>query len=97
MDNGGQFIGKKFREICERQGIRLAAGRPYNPKARGKIEAFKIMYRWLISQVVFSDLDHAQLELSRFQGRYNRVRRHSGIGWITPAERYLRKVKVLQE
>jgi len=98
VDNGRQFTAKKFREFCERQGIRLIVGRPYNPKARGKIEAFfKIMYRELISQVMFSDLDHAQLELSRFQGKYNRVRRHGGIGWVTPAERYLREVKVLQE
>jgi len=40
-------------------------GRHHNPKARGKIEAFfNIMYRKLVSLVVFSDLDHAQLELS---------------------------------
>ena len=57
VDNGRRFIAKKFREFCEREGIRLIVGRPYNPKARGKIEAFfKIMYRELISQVVFSEL-----------------------------------------
>jgi transposase InsO family protein len=97
VDNGRQFIAKAFRQFCEDNGIKLIVGRPYNPKARGKIEAFfKIMYRELISQVVFSDLDHAQLELNRFQGKYNKVRRHGGIGWVVPAERYFREVKVLQ-
>ena len=72
-------------------------GRPYNPRARGKIEAlFKIMRRELISQVVFADLDYAQLGMSRFHGKYNKVRRHDGIGWIVPAERYFKEVEVLQ-
>lgn len=97
VDNGKQFIAKAFRSFCEKNEIKLIVGRPYNPRARGKIEAFfKIMYRELISQVMFSDLDHAQLELSRFQGKYNKVRRHGGIGWVVPAERYFKDVKVLQ-
>ncbi len=28
-----------------------------------------------------------------YLNRYNRVRRHGGIGWVTPAERYLREVR----
>lgn len=97
VDNGRQFIAKAFRGFCEKNGIKLIVGRPYNPRARGKIEAFfKIMYRELISQVTFCDLDHAQLELSRFQGKYNKVRRHGGIGWVVPAERYFKEARVLQ-
>jgi len=97
VDNGRQFIAKSFREFCEKNDIKLIVGRPYNPQARGKIEAFfKIMYRELISQVMFSGLDHARLELSRFQGKYNTVRRHGGIGWIVPAERYFKEVEILQ-
>jgi len=92
VDNGRQFIAKCFRKFCEREGIKLIIGRPYNPQARGKIEAFfKILRRELISQVVFASLEHAQLELSRFQGKYNKARRHGGIGWIRPEERYNRQ------
>jgi len=54
------------------------------------------MYREPISQITFYDLDHAQLELSRFQGKYNKVRRHGGIGWVVPAERYFKEAMVLQ-
>ncbi|GBE17448.1 integrase core domain protein [archaeon BMS3Abin16] len=97
VDNGRQFIAKSFRQFCENNDIKLIVGRPYNPQGRGKIEAFfKIMHRELISQVVFSDLDHAHLELSRFRGKYNNVRRHGGIGWIVPAQRYFKEMKSLQ-
>ncbi|MEE8168862.1 MAG: integrase core domain-containing protein [Candidatus Hydrothermarchaeales archaeon] len=97
VDNGRQFIVKAFHKFYEANEIKLIVRGPYNPKAKGKIEAFfKIMYWELISPVVLSDLDHTQLELSRVQGNYNKVRRHGGIGWIVPKERYFKEVEVLQ-
>ncbi|MEA3254478.1 MAG: DDE-type integrase/transposase/recombinase [Candidatus Altiarchaeota archaeon] len=51
LDNGKQFIAKDFKTEAQKHGIKLVYGKPYNPKGRGKIEAYhKVLYRELISQ-----------------------------------------------
>jgi transposase InsO family protein len=90
VDNGRQFTGNDFREFCREQGIKLIVGRPFNPKARGKVEGFhKILHKELISQVWFRDLNHAQEELDKFRGYYNNKRPQGGIGYKPPSSRYL--------
>ncbi len=60
VDKGRQFISKAFRRICVDNNIKLIVGRSFNPKAKGKIEGFhKILWKELISQVHFRDLEHA--------------------------------------
>lgn len=91
VDNGKQFIGHDFREFCLEQGIKLIVGRPFNPKARGKVEGFhKILHKELINQVWFRDLKHAQEELDRFRDYYNNKRPQGGIGYHPPSTRYLK-------
>jgi len=90
VDNGKQFIGKDFREFCLEHGIKLIIGRPFNPKARGKVEGFhKILHKELIAQVWFRDLGHAQAELDKFRDYYNNKRPQGGIGYNPPSTRYL--------
>ena len=89
VDRGKQFISKAFDRICEKNEIRLIVGRPYNPKARGKLEGFhKILYKELISQVQFKDLEHAQQEIDLFRDYYNNKRLQGGIGYVPPVRRY---------
>lgn len=89
VDRGKQFISNAFRRLCDESGIKLIVGRPFNPKARGKIEGFhKIAYRELISQVHFRSLEHAQQEIDKFREYYNNRRPQGGIGYIPPARRY---------
>lgn len=89
VDKGRQFISKAFRRICVDNNIKLIVGRPFNPKARGKIEGFhKILWKELISQVHFEDLEHAQKEIDKFREYYNNKRPQGGIGYIPPVERY---------
>lgn len=89
VDRGKQFISKAFRKICKDNNIKLIIGRPFNPKARGKIEGFhKILWKELISQVHFVDLEHAQKETDKFRGYYNNKRPQGGIGYIPPTKRY---------
>ncbi|MDI6916780.1 MAG: DDE-type integrase/transposase/recombinase [Thermoplasmatales archaeon] len=92
VDRGKQFISNAFKLICKEKGIRLIIGRPYNPKARGKIEGFhKILYKELISQVQFRDLEHTQQEVDKFRKYYNNKRPHGGIAYIPPPRRYNKK------
>jgi transposase InsO family protein len=89
VDRGKQFISKVFRKVCEDNHVKLIVGRPFNPKARGKIEGFhKILWKELISQVHFRDLEHAQKEIDKFREYYNNKRPQGGIGYIPPARRY---------
>jgi transposase InsO family protein len=92
LDNGRQFRSSKFETFCAERDIQIIYGRPYNPRARGKIEAWhKILNRELISQITFSSLYHFRRELRTFVRSYNTERRHGGIGWQTPANRYFDK------
>ena len=89
VDRGRQFISNVFRKLCDESNIKLIVGRPFNPKARGKIEGFhKILWKELISQVNFKNLEHAQQEIDKFRKYYNNKRPQGGIGYIPPAKRY---------
>jgi transposase InsO family protein len=95
LDNGRQFRSSKFETFCAERDIQIIYGRPYNPRARGKIEAWhKILNRELISQITFSSLHHFRRELRTFVRSYNTKRRHGGIGWQTPASRYFDKMLI---
>ncbi len=99
LDNGKQFVAKGFRAEAEKHGIRLVFGRPYNPRGRGKIEAYhKALHRELISLKTFTSLSHFRRELWAFDRRYNSWRRQEALGWQTPAsvyndEKYFNKQK----
>jgi transposase InsO family protein len=70
-------------------GIKLIFGKPYHPKGRGKIESYhKVLWRELITQVMFSSLPHFRRELWKFDRRYNHWRKNQSLGWKTPAEIY---------
>lgn len=89
LDNGRQFVAKDFRAEAERHGIRLVFGRPYNPRGRGKIEAYhKALHRELISLKTFTSLSHFRRELWAFDRRYNSWRMQEPLGWQTPASVY---------
>ena len=88
VDRGKQFISNTFNLICKENGIRLIVGRPYNPKARGKIEGFhKILFKELINQVQFRDLEHAQQEIDKFRDYYNNKRPHGGVAYTTSSKK----------
>jgi putative transposase len=72
LDNGKQFIAKKFKAELAKYRIRPIFGKPYHPKGRGKIESYhKFLWRELISHTRFSSLAHFKHELTKFDRRYN--------------------------
>jgi len=89
LDNGRQFISKAFKEEAIQYGIRLIFGKPYNPRGRGKIEAYhKTLYRELVCLKTFTSLSHFRKDLWKFDQKYNNWRKQEILGWQTPASVY---------
>lgn len=89
LDNGKQFIAKKFKREAGKRGIKLIFGRPHNPRGRGKIERYhKTLYRELIAMSRFRSLGHFRRDLWKFDKKYNEWRKHEPLGWQTPASVY---------
>ncbi len=101
-DNGTTFTSvwedgqHAFTECLEQRGIEHHRIPPYYPEANGKAEAaVKIVKREALHPFLqaMSDWNPGQLQhaLTRFQTYYNCHRLHGGIGWQTPAQRWLTK------
>ena len=92
LDNGKQFVSKKFKKEAARYGIKLIFGKPYHPRGRGKIEAYhKALYRELISLKQFKSLSDFRKQLWKFDSHYNNWRKQEVLGWQTPASVYHNK------
>jgi len=92
LDNGKQFVSKKFEKEAAKHGIKLIFGKPYHPRGRGKIEAYhKALYRELISLKQFKSLSDFRKQLWKFDNQYNNWRKQEVLGWNTPASVYFNK------
>jgi len=59
---------------------------PGKPMQNGICEAFNARMRdELLNETVFYDLSHAREALARWTASYNQTRRHSALGYLTPA------------
>lgn len=95
-DNGTEFVNRPheppspLQQLCREHGIRHCPTAIATPETNGKIEAFwKTAQRELLDRWFFDSLEEAQAALDRMREEYNCHRLHSGIGWRTPATRYL--------
>lgn len=72
-----------------RLGVRVRHGRPYHPQTQGKEERFhRTLYRDLVSQHTWRDLEHCAALFPRFRNTYNCERPHDSLQGATPASRY---------
>ncbi len=87
-DNGPQFIAKDFKEfirIAEMTHVRTS---PYYPQSNGKIERWhKSIKSECIRVSVPSSLEDARRIVTDYVARYNNVRLHSAIGYVTPKDK----------
>lgn len=89
LDNGKQFVSKRFKQVAKKYGIKLIFGRPYHPRGRGKIESYhKTLHRELISLKEFESLSHFKRELWKHDRKYNSWRKQEILGWDTPESIY---------
>jgi len=94
-DNGREFVSvwedtlTKFGQLLAEHGIEHRKCAPYYPQGNGKAEAFiKTLDRELLTGRTFDTLEELQMALDRYLTYYNNYRRHSALGWQTPASRY---------
>ena len=94
-DNGREFVSvwedtlTKFGRLLAECGIEHLNSAPHYPQGNGKAEAFiKILNREVLTGRTFDTLEELQAALDRYLTFYNNYRRHSALGWQTPASRY---------
>jgi transposase InsO family protein len=87
-DNGPQFIAKDFKEFIRLCGMTHVKTSPYYPQSNGKIERWHgTLKQDCLRPHVPLSLDDARQLVAEFVAHYNRVRLHSAIGYVTPADK----------
>lgn len=87
-DNGPQFIARDFKEFIRLVGMSHVRTSPYYPQSNGKLERWHgSLKQECIRPACPSSLDEAKRRISEYVERYNHVRLHSALGYITPADR----------
>jgi putative transposase len=86
-DNGPQFIAKDLKEFIRISGMTHVRTSPFYPQSNGKIERWHQSLKGeCIRPGTPLSLDDARRLVTAFVERYNQVRLHSAIGYVTPAD-----------
>jgi transposase InsO family protein len=86
-DNGPQFIASDFKQYIRVAGMTHVRTSPYYPQSNGKIERWhKTIKGDAIRISPPASLDEARTLVTRYVDHYNRIRLHSAISYITPAD-----------
>ena len=87
-DRGGQYVSKELRELLSSQGMEQSMSRAGETYDNAYAESFFSRYKAeLLEGGAFADIEEARAEtFSYIEGYYNRVRRHSGLGYKSPEE-----------
>jgi putative transposase len=87
-DNGPQFVAREFKDFIRLCGMTHVRTSPYYPQSNGKLERYHrtIKHQCLRPGVPLSLADARRI-VDRFVVEYNTARLHSGIGYVTPADK----------
>jgi putative transposase len=87
-DRGSQYVADRYRELLGQHGLRQSMGGKGNCYDNAQAESFFGRFKAeLVEGGVFEDVGQAESEtFSYIEGYYNRIRRHSGIGYLSPLE-----------
>jgi putative transposase len=87
-DNGPQFVARDFKEFIRICGMTHVRTSPYYPQSNGKIERWhRSVKSECIRPGVPLSLGDAIRLVADYVRRYNEVRLHSAIGYVTPADK----------
>jgi transposase InsO family protein len=87
-DNGPQFIAKDFKEFIRICGMTHVKTSPHYPQSNGKIERWhQSVKRECIRPGVPLSIDDARRLIAAYIQRYNTIRLHSAIGYVTPLDK----------
>jgi transposase InsO family protein len=87
-DQGSQYVSNNFRALLKSAGCRQSMSRRGNCYDNAQAESFFARYKAeLLEGGMFEDVSQARSEtFSYIEGYYNRVRRHSALGYKSPDE-----------
>jgi len=86
-DNGPQFIARDFKEFIRIMGMTHVRTSPYYPQSNGKLERWhKSVKGECIRPGTPLTAEEARKLIQQYVDRYNRVRLHSAIGYVTPQD-----------
>ena len=87
-DNGSGYVSHRFRALVVARGLRHVRTRPRRPQTNGKAERFirTVVTEWAYAQAYRSSACRAAA-LPKYLRYYNTERRHTALGFATPAQR----------
>ncbi|MFE5797115.1 IS3 family transposase [Streptomyces sp. NPDC056503] len=86
-DRGAQYNATAFAEVCRRHGIRRSMGRIGSSYDNALAKSFfQGLRRELLHGRRWTSKAQTRLEVFRWLSYYNRRRRYSALGYLTPAE-----------
>jgi transposase InsO family protein len=87
-DRGSQYVSNIYRELLETRGLRQSMSGRGNCYDNAQAESFFARFKTeLVEDGVFETVEQARSEtFSYIEGYYNRIRRHSSLGYKSPME-----------
>lgn len=86
-DNGPEFTGKRLDEWAYRNNVTLQFIEPGKPSQNGYVESFNGTLRnECLNENWFSSIKEARMIIEHWRKKYNEVRPHSSLGYLTPEE-----------
>ena len=86
-DNGPQFIARDFKEFIRISGMTHVRTSPNYPQSNGKLERWhKSLKSECIRPGTPLSLEDAKRLIQPYVDRYNSVRLHSAVGYVTPKD-----------
>lgn len=87
-DNGPQFIARDFQQFVRLTGMTHVRTSPYYPQSNGKLERWHgSLKQECIRPACPATLEEARRRIAAYVEHYNRIRLHSALGYITPADK----------
>jgi putative transposase len=87
-DRGSQYVSNQYRELLTRHSLRQSMSGKGNCYDNALAESFFARFKTeLVEGGLFESVEQARSEtFSYIEGYYNRIRRHSGIGYLSPMQ-----------
>jgi transposase InsO family protein len=83
-DRGGQYAGKRFRAVLRRASIRQSMSRADDCYDNAFMESCLGTIKTELEMTEYESVADADRQLAEYFAYYNRVRKHSSIGYQTP-------------
>lgn len=83
-DRGGQYAGKKYRDILDRAKMRQSMSGADNCYDNAFMESCFGTMKTELELTAYDSIEQAQREISEYINYYDTIRRHSGIDYLSP-------------